>query len=79
MHPYTYNTAKSNVTSFLCMLLIIKKNPRWRNKNWDGGSLVFYLFIPMYILVCNITHSGGMQEWVIQIPSIPILASVLFI
>ena len=23
-------------------------------------------------------HSGGMQEWVIQIPSIPILVSVLF-
>ena len=24
-------------------------------------------------------HSGGMQEWVIQIPSIPILVSVLLV
>ena len=26
----------------------------------------------------TISHSSGMQEWVVQIPSIPILVSVLF-
>ena len=36
--------------------------------------------IPLYTVYMQhiMAHSGGMQEWVIQIPSIPILVSVLF-
>ena len=36
----------------------------------SGGSPLFIGLV--------ISHSGGMQEWVIQIPSIPILVFVLF-
>ena len=32
--------------------------------------------IPVYCVHVT-THSGGMQEWVIQIPSIPILVFVV--
>ena len=36
--------------------------------------ITVYCVLAMHI----ISHSSGMQEWVIQIPSIPILVSVLF-
>ena len=46
------------------------------------GWRVSVLPVPAFhdiLCTCNIiSHSGGMQEWVIQIPSIPILVSVLF-
>ena len=42
----------------------------------SGGSPLFMI---NHRSSCNISQcSGGMQEWVIQIPSIPILVSVLF-
>ena len=54
----------------------------------EPHSTEFYAFRGIYIIYIYIlsirtttrllAHSGGMQEWVIQIPSIPILVSVLF-
>ena len=41
------------------------------------GICITHSCIPLYT-VYIMAHSGGMQEWVIQIPSIPILVSVLF-
>ena len=51
-----------------------------KEQKQELGCRVSVLPIPAFhctLCTCN-THSGGMQEWVIQIPSIPILVSVLF-
>ena len=60
------------------------------NKNYfilDGETrigmesiCITHSYIPLYTVYMQhiMAHSGGMQEWVIQIPSIPILVSVLF-
>ena len=44
------------------------------------GICITHSCIPLYTVYMQhiVAHSGGMQEWVIQIPSIPILVSVLF-
>ena len=44
------------------------------------GICITHSCIPLYTAYMQhiMAHSGGMQEWVIQIPSIPILVSVLF-
>ena len=51
-------------------------------QEWIGmeGICNTHSCIPLYTVYMQhiMAHSGGMQEWVIQIPSIPILVSVLF-
>ena len=44
------------------------------------GICITHSCIPLYTVYMQhiMAHSCGMQEWVIQIPSIPILVSVLF-
>ena len=44
------------------------------------GICITHSCIPLYTVYMQhiMAHSGGMQEWVIQIPSIQILVSVLF-
>ena len=44
------------------------------------GICITHSCIPLYTVYMQhiMAHSSGMQEWVIQIPSIPILVSVLF-
>ena len=44
------------------------------------GICITHSCIPLYTVYMQhiMAHSGGMQEWVIKIPSIPILVSVLF-
>ena len=45
------------------------------------GICITHSCIPLctvYLQHIIISHSGGIQEWVIQIPSIPILVSVPF-
>ena len=44
------------------------------------GICITHSCIPLYTVYMQhiMAHSGGMQEWVMQIPSIPILVSVLF-
>ena len=53
-----------------------------REQKQELGWRVSVLTIPAFhctLCTCNtMAHSGGMQEWLIQIPSIPILVSVLF-
>ena len=41
------------------------------------GICITHSCIPLYTVYMQhiMAHSGGMQEWVIQIPSIPILVS----
>ena len=50
---------------------------------WRVYVCITHSCIPLYtmyvdVIYVHITHSGGMQEWVIQIPSIPILVSIVF-
>ena len=49
-----------------------------KNHIYSGNTIV--IPNPLYTVYMQhiMGHSGGMQEWVIQIPSIPILVSVLF-
>ena len=42
------------------------------------GICIIHSCIPLNTVYMQHSHSGGMQEWVIQIPSIPILVSVFF-
>ena len=44
------------------------------------GICITHSCIPLYTVYMQhiMAHSGGMQKWVIEIPSIPILVSVLF-
>ena len=44
------------------------------------GICITHSCIPLYTVYMQhiMAHSSGMQEWVIQIPSIPILVSILF-
>ena len=70
--PY-FPTSKKNLFSDVGVEKEQKQELGWR---------VSVLPIPAFhctLCTCNtMAHSGGMQEWVIQIPSIPILVSVLF-
>ena len=42
------------------------------------GICITHSCIPLYTVYMQhiMAHSGGMQEWVIQIPSVPILVSI---
>ena len=72
------------LTSLIVKPMLLQKNflkyfRRKRTETRIGmeGICITHSCIPLYT-VYIIAHSGGMQEWVIQIPSIPILVSVLF-
>ena len=50
---------------------------------WRPAGYLYYQFlhsttVSIIIMCCKYTVYSGMQEWIIQIPSIPILVSVLF-
>ena len=71
---YVYSTSNKNILD-VGMEKEQKQELGWR---------VSVLPIPAFhCILCTynniISHSGGMQEWVIQIPFIPILVSVLFL
>ena len=53
---------------------ILKQDLGWRVSVLPNPALHCILCIMQQIMA----HSGGMQEWVIKIPSIPILVSALF-
>ena len=78
---------------YVCMYVCITSNKNFILKYFrcrDGkrtetrigmeGICITHSCIPLYTVYMHhiMAHSGGMQEWVIQIPSIPILVSVLF-
>ena len=64
-------------------IITSNKNYRCRNgkrtetRNGMEGICIIHSCIPLYTVYMQhiMAHSGGIQEWVIQIPSIPILVS----
>ena len=74
---------KTNQTSnknFILKYFRCRDGKRTETRIGMEGICITHSCIPLYTVYMQhiMAHSGGMQEWVIQIPSIPILVSVLF-
>ena len=72
-----------NITSnknFILKYFRCRDGKRTETRIGMEGICITHSCIPLYTVYMQhiMAHSGGMQEWVIQIPSIPILVSVLF-
>ena len=79
---HTLSTTK-NITSnknFILKYFRCRDGKRTETRIGMEGICITHSCIPLYTVYMQhiMAHSGGMQEWVIQIPSIPILVSVLF-
>ena len=74
--PYDVSIATSNKN----FILRCRDGKRTETRIGMEGICIIHSCIPLYTVYMQhiMAHSGGMQEWVIQIPSIPILVSVLF-
>ena len=76
VHKNTIQTSNKNFN------LDVGMEKRTETRIGMEGSCITHSCIPLYTVylqhIIIISHSGGMQEWVIQLPSIPILVSVLF-
>ena len=74
-HVYAH---KNNANLFYNIFYVGIEKEQKQELGWRVSVLPFPAFhcILQHIII---SHSGGMQEWVIQIPSIPILVSVLFL
>ena len=72
-----YNTSNKN---FILKYFRCRDGKRTETRIGMEGICITHSCIPLYTVYMQhiMAHSGGMQEWVIQIPSIPILVSVLF-
>ena len=85
-HNYFNNIHEvSNITSdknFILKYFRCRDGKRTETRIGMEGICITHSCIPLYTVymqhIMARAHSGGMQEWVIQIPSIPILVSVLF-
>ena len=66
--------------NFILKYFRCRDGKRTETRIWMEGICITHSCIPLYTVYMQhiMAHSGGMQEWVIQIPSIPILVSVLF-
>ena len=73
----TNNTSNKN---FILKYFRCRDGKRTETRIGMEGICITHSCIPLYTVYMQhiMAHSGGMQEWVIQIPSIPILVSVLF-
>ena len=73
--PITYSNKNFILKYFRC-----RDGKRTETRIGMEGICITHSCIPLYTVYMQhiMAHSGGMQEWVIQIPSIPILVSVLF-
>ena len=73
----TYSLSKKN---FILKYFRCRDGKRTETRIGMEGICITHSCIPLYTVYMQhiMAHSGGMQEWVIQIPSIPILVSVLF-
>ena len=71
---------KTIQTSNKNFILRCRDGKRTETRIGMEGICITHSCIPLYTVYMQhiMAHSGGMQEWVIQIPSIPILVSVLF-
>ena len=74
---YIYYTSNKN---FILKYFRCRDGKRTETRIGMEGICITHSCIPLYTVYMQhiMAHSGGMQEWVIQIPSIPILVSVLF-
>ena len=74
--PNSYTTRNKN---FILKYFRCRDGKRTETKIGMDGICITHSCIPLYTVYMQhiMAHSGGMQEWVIQIPSIPIV-SVLF-
>ena len=72
-----YNYSNKN---FILKYFRCRDGKRTETRIGMEGICITHSCIPLYTVYMQhiMAHSGGMQEWVIQIPSIPILVSVLF-
>ena len=71
---------KTSNKNFFLKYFICRDGKRTETRIGMEGICITHSCIPLYTVYMQhiMAHSGGMQEWVIQIPSIPILVSVLF-
>ena len=74
-NPILYSNKNFILKYFRC-----RDGKRTETRIGMEGICITHSCIPLYTVYMQhiMAHSGGMQEWVIQIPSIPILVSVLF-
>ena len=74
---FCYYTSNKN---FILKYFRCRDGKRTETRIGMEGICITHSCIPLYTVYMQhiMAHSGGMQEWVIQIPSIPILVSVLF-
>ena len=74
--PCSYTSNKN----FILKYFRCRDGKRTETRIGMEGICITHSCIPLYTVYMQhiMAHSGGMQEWVIQIPSIPILVSVLF-
>ena len=77
MHIKTIQTSNKN---FILKYFRCRDGKRTETRIGMEGICITHSCIPslLAIMCCMYTVYSGMQEWVIQIPSIPILVSVLF-
>ena len=75
--PYIFTSNKN----FILKYFRCSDGKRTETRIGMEGICITHSCIPLYTVYMQhiMAHSGGMQEWVIQIPSIPILVSVLYI
>ena len=83
MRITSYIPSNYDVTSnknFILKYFRCRDGKRTETRIWMEGICITHSCIPLYTVYMQhiMAHSGGMQEWVIQIPSIQILVSVLF-
>ena len=76
MHRFYFYSNKN----FILKYFRCRDGKRTETRIGMEGICITHSCIPLYTVYMQhiMAHSGGMQEWVIQIPSIPILVSVLF-
>ena len=74
------NSAYTSNKNFILKYFRCRDGKRTETRIGMEGICITHSCIPLYTVYMQhiMAHSGGMQEWVIQIPSIPILVSVLF-
>ena len=72
-----YYTSNKN---FILKYFRCRDGKRTETRIGMEGICITHSCIPLYTVYMQhiMAHSGGMQEWVIEIPSVPILVSVLF-
>ena len=77
---HTAHTDYTSNKNFILKYFRCRDGKRTETRIGMEGICITHSCIPLYTVYMQhiMAHSGGMQEWVIQIPSIPILVSVLF-